>query len=178
MPPPRCQRGGHPRGWPSNRPARHGCSSRMVSKVRPFLPRRRGPAYRLPHLLTSMIDWQRKHGALPPQSITNVPAFPLLPAHRSAPEGESMPTSIPTLSRRHWLSMIGKVAGGSVMYQAMSSLGYAQESNRCPVFLIRLIRPIEVCQNPKTSVPSYVQITEIQHRHTTDCDGTQQYLPF
>lgn len=40
-----------------------------------------------------------------------------------------MPTSIPTLSRRHWLSMIGKAAGGSVMYQAMSSLGYAQESN-------------------------------------------------
>ena len=40
-----------------------------------------------------------------------------------------MPTSIPTLSRRHWLSMIGKAAGGGVMYQAMSSLGYAQESN-------------------------------------------------
>ncbi len=40
-----------------------------------------------------------------------------------------MPTSFPTLSRRHWLSMIGKAAGGSVMYQAMTSLGYAQESN-------------------------------------------------
>lgn len=33
------------------------------------------------------------------------------------------------LSRRHLLSMIGSVAGGSVMYQAMTSLGHAAESN-------------------------------------------------
>ena len=33
------------------------------------------------------------------------------------------------VSRRQLLSMIGKVAGGSAMYQAMSSLGYAAESH-------------------------------------------------
>ena len=31
-------------------------------------------------------------------------------------------------SRRELLSMIGKVAGGAAMYQAMSSLGHAAES--------------------------------------------------
>ena len=40
-----------------------------------------------------------------------------------------MPEPSKHVSRRQLLSMIGKVAGGSAMYQAMSSLGYAAESH-------------------------------------------------
>ena len=40
-----------------------------------------------------------------------------------------MPEPSQHFSRRQLLSMIGKVAGGSAMYQAMSSLGYAAESH-------------------------------------------------
>ena len=40
-----------------------------------------------------------------------------------------MPEPSKQVSRRQLLSMIGKVAGGSAMYQAMSSLGYAAESH-------------------------------------------------
>ncbi|MDR3005621.1 MAG: flavin monoamine oxidase family protein [Acidovorax sp.] len=39
-----------------------------------------------------------------------------------------MPVEKPALTRRKLLSMIGQVAGGSAMYQAMSSLGHAAES--------------------------------------------------
>lgn len=39
-----------------------------------------------------------------------------------------MPENKMPLTRRKFLSMIGQTAGGAVMYQAMSSLGYAAES--------------------------------------------------
>ena len=44
-------------------------------------------------------------------------------------KGIQMPEPSKHVSRRQLLSMIGKVAGGSAMYQAMSSLGYAAESS-------------------------------------------------
>ncbi len=40
-----------------------------------------------------------------------------------------MPSPTHEWSRRGLLSMIGKVAGGGLMYQAMASLGHAQASS-------------------------------------------------
>ena len=40
-----------------------------------------------------------------------------------------MPLQPPQMSRRNLLTMIGKTAGGGLMYQAMASLGHAQESS-------------------------------------------------
>ncbi|SDM56300.1 monoamine oxidase [Oryzisolibacter propanilivorax] len=52
-----------------------------------------------------------------------------------------MPLQPPEISRRHLLSMIGKTAGGGLMYQAMASLGHAQESSyRGPLELGRAKR--------------------------------------
>ena len=47
-----------------------------------------------------------------------------------------MPLQPHEWSRRRLLSMIGKTAGGGLMYQAMASLGHAQGSNyRAPLEL-------------------------------------------
>ena len=52
-----------------------------------------------------------------------------------------MPLQPPQMSRRNLLSMIGKTAGGGLMYQAMASLGHAQESSyRGPLELGRAKR--------------------------------------
>lgn len=40
-----------------------------------------------------------------------------------------MPNESETVSRRDLLSLVGSVAGSAAMYQAMTSLGFASESN-------------------------------------------------